>query len=252
MANLRKKAVVTGRLFLLLLLLSPLPVRAQRLFRVDVESKTVHKGSMKVYKKEIFYTKGGNLNILWKVGDHSYYSTTSQMGFTSLYYPSANQSVALDPNMFKAADELLYLFAEGGIEDMGLIRAGFVHKSTKKDGDYTVRRYEPRAQGTMCAWVEVAYNKDFLPVYCAYFNKKGKIITKTYLSNYKSLRSFTFPMRVTEITYLMEKNDSTVRLDIYSNLELDVPRETHTFRIPSNAIPTDLKDNLPSIAKPDR
>lgn len=250
----RNRAVGTGRPFIILLalLLAALPLDAQRLFHVDVESKVVHQGSMRKVNKSIYYSKGGNLNILWKPGDLSFYSTTSPFGFTTCYYPATNQSVTLDPNMFKPADELLYLFAEGGIEDMGLNRAGFLLKSSKKDGEFTVRRYEPRTSGGMCAWVEVAYNKDFLPVYCAYFNKRGKIITKTYLSNYSSTKGFTFPMRVTEISYFREKNDSTVQLDIYKNLEVDVLNELHSYRIPADAVPTSLKDNLKSIITPEK
>lgn len=246
------RAVGTGRpffIFLTLLLAAAVPVNAQRLFHVDVESKTLHSGSMKVVSKELYYSKGGNLNILWKPGGLSFYTTTSQFGFTTCYYPASNQSVALDPNMYKPEDELLYLFAEGGIEDMGLNRAGFLLKSTKKDGEYTVRRYEPRTSGGMCAWVEVAYNKDFLPVFCAYYNKKGKLITKTYLSNYRTEKGFTFPMRVTEISYFAEKNDSTVKLDIYRNLDVDILKEMHSYRIPADAVPTSLKDNLKSILK---
>lgn len=249
----RNRAVGTGRpffIFAALLFAVSAPLHAQRFFHVDVESKTVHGGSMRVVNKQLYYSRGGNLNILWKAGDYSFYSTTSRFGFTTCYYPSTNQSMELDPNMFKASDEIMYMFAEGGIEDMGLNRAGFLLKSTKKDGDYTVRRYEPRASGSMCAWAEVAYDKEFRPVYVAYYNKKGKLITKTYLSNYRTEKGFTFPMRVTEISYFMEKNDSTVKLDLYRNLEVDVPRELHSYRIPADAEATSLKDNLQSIIKP--
>ncbi len=246
----KNRAVVTGRLFFLLslCLAGAFPAAAQRFFRVDAESKTLRSGVATVIDKEVYYTRGGDLNILWKKpGNIVFYSNTKPLGITTFYYPSTRESVALEPAMFKASDELLYQFAEGAAEDMGLTREGFVLKSTKKDGDYTVRRYEPRQGGTMCAWVEVAYDQSFLPVYCAYYDKKGKIITKTYLSHYTSVKGFSFPMRVTEISYMAEKNDSTVRLDIYKNLEIDVQREIHNFRIPRGAKPVDLKEGLMGI-----
>lgn len=246
-----KKAVGTGRLFFFFLslwILLAIPARAQRFFSVDSETKVLHNGTSKVMDKQLYYTRGGNLNILWKVGAVSYYSTSTAFGFTTLYYPASNQAMSLDPNMFKASDELLYIFAEGGIEDMGLSREGFVLKSSKKDGAYTVRRYEPKKRGGMCAWVEVAYDQQFRPVYCAYHNKKGRVLTKTYLSHYQEEKGFTFPMRVTEITYnLTEKNDSTIRLDVYRNLEVDIQKETHLFRVPSNAVKVDFKDGLKSV-----
>ena len=157
--------------------------------------------------------------------------------------------MTLDANMMKASDELLVLFAEGNAEDLGLSREGYFLKSTKKDGDNIVKRFEPRESGAVCAWAEVAYNSELLPIYCAYFDKKGNVITKTYLSNYTFQKGFVFPMRVTEISFFKEKKDSTVRLDLYKNLEIDVRTETHSFRIPSDAKPVDLKDGLKAYSK---
>ena len=246
------RAVGTGRLFFILaalLFLAAAPTYAQRFFHVDAETKTVKDGKMKRMEKEIYYSKGGNLNILWKNAGTSYYSTTSPFGFSQFYYPASNEVVNLEPDMMNASDELLYLFAEYGPDNMGLVQQGFFLKSTKKDGAFLVRRFEPRKNEAMCAWVEIAYNSDSLPVYCAYYDKKGKIITKTYLSNYAIEKGFAFPMRVTEISYFKEKNDSTVRLDLYRNLEIDVRTDKHNFRVPSNAVSVDLKNGLKSVAK---
>ena len=247
-----KRAVGTGRLFFILMalcLLGASPARAQRFFHVDETTKTVKDGKMKVAEKQLYYTRGGDLNILWKSIGASYYSITTPFGITQFYYPASNESMTLDANMMKATDEILVLFADGWTEDLGLSKEGYFLKSTKKDGDYIVRRFEPRESGAMCAWAEIAYNSDFLPVYCAYFDKKGNIITKTYLSNYTTEKGFVFPMRVTEISYFKEKNDSTVRLDIYKNLEIDVRSDAHSLRIPSNAKPVKLKDGLKAYSK---
>lgn len=252
MLNKSNRAVGTGRLFIILsalCLLCAVPSHAQRFFHVDAESKTVKDGKMKAVEKKIYYSKGGDLNILWKTGGLSYYSTSSPFGFSKFYFPTTNETVSLDPDMMKASDELLYLFAEGGTEDLGLSREGFFLKSSKKDEGFLVRRFEPRKSGGMCAWVEIAYNKDYLPIYCAYFDKKGNVITKSYFSNYKSEKGFVFPMRVTEISYFKEKADSTVRLDLYKNLEIDVRSDTHSFHIPQGAVSVDLKDGLKAFLK---
>ena len=248
----KKWAVGTGRLFFILMALCLLgagPARAQRFFHVDEETKTVKDGKMKMVKKQIYYTRGGDLNILWKSGNTSYYSNTSPFGVSKFYYPLSNEVVTLDANMMKASDELLVLFADGSAEDLGLSREGFFLKSSKKDGDFLVRRFEPRESGGMCAWAEIVYNSDYLPVYGAYYDKKGNIITKTYLSNYSGENGFMFPMRVTEISFFKEKKDSTVRLDIYRNLEIDVRSDTHYFRIPADAKPVELKEGLKAYSK---
>ena len=247
------RAINFGRPLIYLLLLCVTgagSASAQRLYSVSVESVTVHDGKKTVLNKDIFYRRDGNLNIRYApAGSKEYYSTTSTFGFTTVYYPTTNESVTLAPEMFAADDELLYLFATGGGEDLGMGRFGFVPKSTKKDGDFTVRRYEPREKAGTCAWVELVYGKDWLPVYCAYYDKKGKVITKTYLSDYTSQKGFFFPRRVTEVTFFMEKNDSTVRRDIYRSLKLDEPDEMFDFHIPSGAKPVDLQEGLKSLSK---
>ena len=63
------------------------------------------------------------------------------------------------------------------------------------------------------------------------------------------MKGFAFPMRVTEITYLLEKNDSTVRLDIYKNLQVDVPDEQFGFHVPSGAKVIDMKEAVKAVKK---
>ena len=222
---------------------------AQRYFSIEEVSRTVHDKKSTVVDKGIYYTRGGSLNIKWNAGGLTYYSLTSPFGFTDMYYPGTNEKMTLDAQMFNSRDELLYLFAEGGSEDLGMSRSGYVLKSSRKDGSYTVRRYEPARAGGMCAWVELALDESFRPVYCAYFNKKGGLITKTYLSHYTSVQGFSFPMRVTEISYLKDKNDSTVRLDVYRNLRIDEIDDMHVYHIPPGAVSVDIKEGLKALKK---
>lgn len=225
------------------------PVAAQRLFSVEEQTKAVSDGKMRATDKALWYTRGGNLVVRWTSNFNTYYTISTPYGFTDMYYPASNESTTLDRQMFNPADELLYVFAEGGAEDLGLSKQDFALKSSKKDGSYTVRRYEPRKSGGVCAWVELALDADALPACCTYYTKKGKVITKTYFSRYTTVKGFAFPMRVTEISYLMEKNDSTVRLDIYKNLQVDVPNEQFDFHIPSGAKVVDMKESLKALKK---
>lgn len=231
------------------LTLCAVPASAQRLFHADVQTKSVKDGKMKVSDREIYYTKGGNLNVRWNAGLNTYYFLSSPFGFTDVYYPASNESMTLEPSIFKAQDELLWVFAEGGAEDLGLGREGFVLTSSKKDGPHTVRTYVPCQKGGMCIRVELVLDERHLPVYCAYYDKKGKVITKTYLSNYRTEKGFAFPMRVTEISYFMEKSDSTVKLDLYRDLEIDVPNEMYGFHVPSDAKIVDMKEGLKAMKK---
>lgn len=246
------RAINFGRplIFLLLLCLnSSLPAFGQRQFSVSVESKTLNKGKASVVNKDLFYRVDGNLTARYNAHGEEYYTLSSAFGFTSVYYPASKETTTLPVELYKPEDELLYLFANGSGEDLGMKRFGFELKRTKKDGNHIVRRYEPKEKGSKTAWVELVLDQQYLPVYCAYYDKKGKLITKTYLSGYTQAGAFVFPLRVTEITYMAEKNDSTIRLDIYKNLQVDTPNEMFNFHIPSDAKIVDLKEALKSFSK---
>ena len=252
MTNLYQRASHSGRplCFLAALFLgSAVCGYAQRLYHVELESKTVHQKKMTAVRKSLYYTKGGDLNIRWSSGLDTYYSNSSPFGFTFIYYPATNEKMAIDPQMFNPRDELLYLVAEGGAEDLGMARSGFVLKSSMKDGEFIVRRYEPSKPGSVCAWVELVLGADYLPVYCAYHDRKDRVITKTYYSKYTTAGGVAFPTRVTEVSWLREKADSTVRLDLYSHFEVDVPDGMFNYHIPTDAVSVEMKEGLKAYKK---
>ena len=222
----------------------------QRLYSANAESKTLQDGKYAKINRQIYYRTGGNLNILYSnPSGEEYYSSTSPFGLTTFYYPATKESVTLGRDFFSADDELLCLFAGGGAEDLGLQRFGYLLKSSSKDGKYTVRRYEPREKGGRCARVELVLDESYLPVYCAYFDAKDKLLTKTYYSGYTFVKDFVFPQRVTEISYFGAKRDSTVRLDIYSRIKVDEPSPMFDFRVPSDAVSVDMKKGLEALVK---
>lgn len=242
-----KRAIASGRLFVVSVLYCVLlcvPCAAQRWFTVEEQTKTATNGKMRVADKKLYYTRGSRLIVSFGNGPSTYYMLSNPFGGTDIYYPGKNELAVLDPGMFNTSDELLCIFADGQGSDLGLSREGYAFKSTFKDGDYTVRRYEPLKSGSMCAMVQLALDSSYHPVSCFYYDKKGQVITKTYLSHYTELKGFHFPMRVTEISYFGEQRDSTVRLDIYSNLRIDEREDMHDFKVPSDAVVIDIKKGL--------
>lgn len=233
------RAALSGRpLFLLAVLcmlqLSAGVCSAQRLVRADVQTTQVTAGKKTVVNKNVFCRNDGTFVSHYKSSGGEFYIVSSRLGVTKVYAPATNEAMADTQGLFSPKDELLYIFTTGGSQDLGLSEYGFRLKDTKKDGAYIVRNYVATKSGSKCERVEIAY-KEFLPVFAAYYDKKDKVITKTYFSQYSKSGTFAFPMRVTEVTYGKEKNDSTVKLDVYSNLKVDVDDPMFHYDVPSTA-----------------
>lgn len=239
MVEYSNRAARKGRPFIFLTALCMLLVNtgvcnAQRLVSADVQTSQVTAGKKSVVSKSIFCRNDGSFVSHYKSGGREFYIVSSRLGVTKVYVPSTNEAMTDTQGMFSPKDELLYIFTTGGSQDLGLSEYGFRLKDTKKDGSYIVRNYVATKSGSKCERVEIAY-KEFLPVYAAYYDKKDKVITKTYFSQYSKTGTFAFPMRVTEVTYGKEKNDSTVKLDVYSNLKVDVDDPMFHYDVPSTA-----------------
>lgn len=233
------RAALKGRPFifitLLLAFLSNAGIcSAQRLVSADVQSSQVTAGRKTVVSKSVFCRNDGTFVSHYKSNGREFYIVSSRLGVTRVYAPATNEAMTDTQGLFSPKDELLYIFTTGGSQDLGLSEYGFRLKSTAKDGDYIVRNYVATKSGSKCERVEIAY-KDYLPVFAAYYDKKDKVITKTYFSQYGRTGTFAFPMRVTEVTYGREKNDSTVKLDVYTNLKVDVDDPMFHYEVPSTA-----------------
>lgn len=176
------------------------------------------------------------------------YFLVSRLGVVRMYSPMTNEVINDVQGMMSAEDELLYLFANGKGNDLGLSEYEYVISSSTREGEYLKRVFTAKSNASKCAKVEIAY-KNFLPICAIYYDKKGNVITKTYLSNYEMTGNFTFPKRVTEVTYFMEKGDSTVRLDLYSNIRVNQPDPMFDFEIPSDAKVLDMKDLTKELKK---
>jgi hypothetical protein len=86
--------------------------------------------------------------------------------------------------------------------------------------------------------VEIVY-ENYLPIYCAYTSSGGKLLSKKYLSDYRSFGRFTLPMRVVDINY-GDKKDSSVVRTLYSSVKVDTDAPEFSFEVPANATPLQL------------
>ena len=78
--------------------------------------------------------------------------------------------------------------------------------------------------------------KEMLPVYAEYLGMDGSIRKKIYYSRYADFKTFTMPLRITEISF-DSKTDSTIGLSVFSNVHTtDFPEDNYfNFKIPDDA-----------------
>jgi len=226
------------RLQLLLLILISIPVSAQRRVAAEMEVKTLYSGKVSTVRSRLYCSASGRLVQVFKAPDE-YYTITNPDGEFQVYFPKTNEVYAERKADFSDRDNLFYLFLSGHGDDLGLSLYGYRLSSTAREGDGTVKRvYVPSLPGKGAAKIELVL-ENYLPIYLAYFNEGGSVVSKTYLSSYSRFSNLMLPLRVTSVQYTSKK-DSTLTRTLYSNVTVDGNDGLFDFRVPADARP--IKD----------
>ncbi len=223
-------------LFPALLLLASLPLCAQRKVSADVEVKTVAKGKVSTVTKSVYCTRNGRLVTLFR-SPLSYYAVTNTKGEFQLYNPSTNEVLTQIDGGMSSNTELVMLFMNGHIDDLGLGSFGYKPTSTSRDGEYLKKRFTP--SDPQRPSVEIVY-ENYFPIYCEYIAPDGKISGRKYLSAYNNFGRLVLPLRITDISYGKDR-DSTVVRTIYSSVQIDDDSPEFDFTVPAGAKPMKLE-----------
>ncbi len=211
------------------------PLYAQRKVSADVEVKTVINGKMTTAIKSIYCNSNGRVVTSFKKPS-TYYVVTNAKGEMQFYYPSTNEVYAQTDQAFSSTGELVWLFMSGRIDDLGLGAYGLKQTSTSREDGYIKKVFSSSDPSKPV--VEIVY-ENYLPIYCAYTSSGGKLLSKKYLSDYRSFGRFTLPMRVVDINY-GDKKDSSVVRTLYSSVKVDTDAPEFSFEVPANATPLQL------------
>ncbi len=229
------KDVFKGILTCLIAACAFCPVQAQRLVKADVLSQQLSKGQKTKQDKHLYCQQNGRMLVDITENGKRNILLTDQYGRTEIYDPETNK-VLYDAKaqVYASIDEPLQLFLQRRTQDMGLEDYGFkLENSTVEDGKFIKKTFKSSDAASHCAKVEIVY-ENYLPIFMAFYSHKGKPINKIYYSQYDLGKSFIFPARVTEISYLGAK-DSVIRLDIYSNIQVDTYDAMFDFKVPADA-----------------
>ena len=221
----------------LLLLLASLPAGAQRKVSADVEVKTVNNGKLTTVTKSVYCTNNGRLVTLFRK-PYTYYVVSNSKGEVQIYRPDTNEILPQTDKSLSSNTELISLFMQGRIDDLGLGFFGYKVTATGRDEGYIKKTFT--TADTQMPVVNIVY-EDYLPIYCEYIAPEGKMLSKKYLSDYKHYGRFILPCRTTDILY-GEKRDSSVTRIIYSNIKVDVDDPNFDFEVPADAKPMPIPE----------
>jgi len=214
---------------------------AQTRVAADVEEKTVMDGKAVTRTSELYCTSAGNLVQVFS-GDPSYYVLTNLSGEFKAYFPKSNEVYSDRRDDFSTKDNIFYLFMSGHSDDLGLSMYGYRLASSTTDEDGLLKRtYLPTSKAPKgTAKIELVL-EDYLPIYVGYYDKAGRLVSKSYISSYRQFPSVTLPQRITSISYTSAK-DSTIVRTLYSHIRIDGSEPMFDFRIPEGATPKKLFD----------
>jgi hypothetical protein len=226
------------------LLIISMSASAQRRVSADMEVKTLYGGKVTSVESKVYCNSTGDLVRVFN-SPSTYYTITNPSGEFKLYIPATNEVYSQRKEDFSDRDDLLYIFLSGRSDDMGLGLYGYKLSSTSREGEGLMKRtYIPASKGKGVSKVELVL-ENYLPIYLAYFDASGTVVSKTYLSSYNKFSNLVLPLRVTSVQYTSKK-DSTLVRTIYSNVNLDGNDPMFSFKVPSDAKP--LK-STPTIKK---
>ena len=213
-----------------------MPAGAQKRVSADVEVKTAAKGKRSTVTQSVYCTSNGRLGTLFKT-PVEYYFLTNSNGEAQFYTPSTGEVLSrYDPELSSHSD-LVMLFLSGRIDDLGLGYMGYKAGATTREEGYVKKTFKHSDPSRPS--VEIVY-EDYLPIYCAYTNPGGKLLSRKYLDNYQRFGRFVLPLRITDISY-GNGRDSTVVRTIYSNVKVDAEDPNFDFRVPADAKPMKIE-----------
>ncbi len=224
------------RLLITAFILISIPsLMAQRRVSAGMEVKTLYGGKVTTVASKVYCASSGRLVQVFESPDH-YYTITNPDGEFKVYYPGTNEVYSERKEDFSDRDNVLYLFLSGRGDDMGLGLYGYKLAGTVREGGGIVKRtYVPSAPGKGVAKVELV-QENYLPIYLAYYNDGGAVVSKVYLSSYSRQGNIMLPLRVTSVQYTSKK-DSTLVRTIYSDVKVDGQDPMFDFQVPAGAKP---------------
>lgn len=205
---------------------------AQSRVSADVSIKRVSDGNSISLTKCVYCKNDGSLVVRF-TRPQEFFLVTNTIGESKVYNPASNEVIIDNDKTYVSTDELLSIFLMKRSDDLGLKEYGYTLVDTRVENGLVIKKYKSPAANIKISSVELVF-ENYLPIYCGYYDDKGIIVRKVYLSNYSFKRSFAFPQRVTQIE-MMSNRDSVMTREVYSNIQFDGNDQYFDYKVPASA-----------------
>lgn len=202
---------------------------------VNQEIQVLNKGTKSIFRCDIYYNKEKDEIVTHHFYPAEFIMMSNRFGEMKIYFPRTN-SVTIEQNQsLSTTNELLYYFVNNKLADLGLVKEGFKLVNTTREEDVVVTIWQAPVSLKVVSTIKIVF-KESLPVYAEYLRSDGVISKKIYYSRYSDFKTFTLPLRITEINF-EGKSDSTIRLSVFSNIRTSGFQDDKyfNFQIPDDA-----------------
>jgi hypothetical protein len=229
--------IVQTLFFIIVLFLPQVSLMCQEkdLVSVSQETQVLSRGSKSIFKCDIFYNKDKDVVVTHHYYPAEFVKISNRMGEMKIYFPETNTVTIQQSPTLSTTNELLYYFINNKITDLGLAKEGFKLVKTTREGDLIVTIWQAPVSLKVISQIKIVF-REMLPIYAVYLGLDGNIMKKIYYSRYSDFKSFSLPLRITEISF-ENKSDSTIRLSVFSNVRTsDFTDDNYfNFKIPDDA-----------------
>lgn len=217
--------------------LSQISLLAQNKDRVSVSQETqiLTRGSKSIFKCDIYYNKEKDVVVTHHFYPAEFIKMSNRLGEIKIYFPGTNTVTIQQSQTLSTTNDLLYYFVNNKLTDLGLSKEGFKLVNTTREEGMMITTWQAPVSLKVINQIKIVF-KEMLPVYAEYVDLGGDIKKKIYYSRYSDFKTFSMPLRVTEISF-ENKIDSTIRLTVFSNVRTTgFPDDNYfSFKIPDDA-----------------
>ncbi len=222
-------------LMLLLVFASFTPPQTNSMVSARLKVQKVSNGKKIVIEADVLYHIDKKEISIHYSYPEEFVFVSNILGETKIYFPRKNEVMLQNNDVLSADTDILFLFFNQNMSEMGLKNLGFELVSSENKENYHITRWVPPHKIENIAEVELVF-EDYIPIYTSFISQKHETVSKTYYSDYRYFNDHFIPLQVTEITYL-SATDSIVSRKNYSDLKYgtQIRSDLVNFEIPFDA-----------------
>ncbi len=203
---------------------------------VHVENKILNQGKTFTIEADMYYWSDIKKLITKYDAPRNLVYVYTSTGETKVYNTESNEVRVNQNPAMTSKHNLLYLFVNNNLQDMGLREAGYKLQETNYEDNYMISYWESGGESRLTLPKIKLVHENHIPIYTAYYNVKDQLVRKTYYSEYQYFKSFAMPLRVTDIDYL-PNGDSLITRMRYMDVKTGMQAQSSYFyfEVPEDA-----------------